>query len=103
MKFYFLRRQVFHLTKQSFLQGTLILIIAGLITRFLGFINRLVLARILGEEGVGLYMMALPTLFLVITLTQLGLPIAISKRVSEASAKGDEAKVKMILDRKSVV
>lgn len=75
------------MTKQTFLQGTLILIFAGMITRLLGFINRLVIARLLGEEGIGLYMMALPTLFLVITLTQFGLPIAISKRVAEADAK----------------
>lgn len=85
------------MTKQTFLQGTLILIFAGMITRLLGFINRLVIARLLGEEGIGLYMMALPTLFLVITLTQFGLPIAISKRVAEADAKNDQAKVKKIL------
>ncbi|WP_245745184.1 stage V sporulation protein B [Lentibacillus persicus] len=70
---------------------------AGMITRLLGFINRLVVARIMGEEGVGLYMMAIPTLLLVITLTQLGLPVAISKRVSEAEAKNDQAKIKQIL------
>src|SRR5690606_27644497 len=82
---------------QTFLQGTLILILAGMITRFLGFINRLVVARLMGEEGVGLYMMALPTLFLVMTLTQLGLPVAISKRVAEADAQNDKAKIKRIL------
>lgn len=85
------------MTKQTFLQGTLILIVAGMITRLLGFINRLVIARFMGEEGVGLYMMALPTLFLVITLTQLGLPVAISKRVSEADARNDTHKIKKIL------
>ncbi|MGM0942032.1 MAG: stage V sporulation protein B [Bacillota bacterium] len=85
------------MTKQTFLQGTLILILAGMITRFLGFINRIVVARLMGEEGVGLYMMALPTFFLVITLTQLGLPVAISKRIAEAEARGDHAKIKKIL------
>ncbi|MEN2765877.1 stage V sporulation protein B [Ornithinibacillus xuwenensis] len=85
------------LSKQTFLQGTLILIFAGMITRFLGFINRLVVARLMGEEGVGLYMMALPTFFLVMTLTQLGLPVAISKRVAEADAQNDRAKIKRIL------
>lgn len=85
------------MTRQTFLKGTLILIAAGMITRFLGFINRLVVARLMGEEGMGLYMMALPTLFLVMTITQLGLPVAISKRVAEAEAKGNSAKVKQIL------
>ncbi|MHA6252142.1 stage V sporulation protein B [Oceanobacillus sp. CAU 1775] len=85
------------MTKQTFLQGALILIIAGMITRFLGFINRIVVARLIGEEGMGLYMMALPTLFLIITLTQFGLPVAIAKRVAEADAINDQAKIKKIL------
>ncbi|MFZ3576429.1 stage V sporulation protein B [Virgibacillus sp. DJP39] len=85
------------MTKQTFLQGTIILIIAGMITRLLGFINRIVVARLMGEEGVGLYMMALPTLFLVITITQFGLPVAISKRVAEADAVNDQDKIKKIL------
>lgn len=85
------------MAKQTFLQGTLILIIAGMITRLLGFVNRIVIARLIGEEGVGLYMMALPSLFLMITLTQIGLPVAISKRVAEANAVGDHKKIKQIV------
>ncbi len=80
-----------------FLKGTIILLIAGFITRILGFINRIVLARFVGEEGVGLYMMASPTLFLVIAITQIGLPVAISKFVAEATARDDSRKVKSIL------
>lgn len=79
------------MTRQSFLKGAFILMIAGFITKILGFINRIVMARILGEEGVGLYMMAVPTFILAITLTQIGLPVAIAKFVAEAE------------DRKSVV
>ncbi|MGX1900011.1 stage V sporulation protein B [Thermolongibacillus altinsuensis] len=81
----------------KFLKGTIILIIAGLITRILGFINRIVVARLIGEEGVGLYMMAVPTLVLAITITQFGLPVAISKLVAEAEAIGDRRKIKKIL------
>ncbi|MCS0786584.1 stage V sporulation protein B [Cytobacillus pseudoceanisediminis] len=81
----------------KFLKGTMILLAAGLVTRVLGFINRIVIARFIGEEGVGLYMMAFPTMILVVTITQLGLPVAISKNVAEAEAKGDTAKIKKIL------
>ena len=81
----------------KFIRGTVILLIAGFITKILGFINRIVIARFIGEEGVGLYMMALPSLFLVIAVVQLGMPIAISKFVAEASAKGDHQKTKKIL------
>ncbi|WP_067837282.1 stage V sporulation protein B [Amphibacillus sediminis] len=83
--------------KQSFLKGTMILVLAGLITRLLGFVNRIVMARLMGEEGIGLYNMALPTLFLMYTLSQVGLPIAISKRVAEASARQDRREIKRIL------
>ncbi|MGL4820695.1 MAG: stage V sporulation protein B [Bacilli bacterium] len=85
------------MTKQSFLKGTFILIIAGLFTRILGFINRIVVARVMGSEGVGLYMMAVPTLLLVITLTQLGIPVAVSKLVAEAEANDDQERIKKIV------
>lgn len=83
--------------KQSFLKGTVILIVAGLISRLLGFFNRIIMARLMGEEGIGLYNMAIPTLFLVYTLSQVGLPIAISKRIAEANAQNDQHKIKKIL------
>lgn len=85
------------MSKMSFIQGAIILMIAGFITKLLGFVNRIVMARILGPEGVGLYMMAVPILILVITLTRLGLPVAISKLVAEAEIAGDTSKVKRIL------
>jgi stage V sporulation protein B len=81
----------------KFLKGTFILLIAGFITRILGFINRIVIARSIGEEGVGLYMMAFPTFVLVVTITQMGLPVAISKNVAEAEAIGDFKEIKKIL------
>lgn len=81
----------------KFLKGTAILLLAGFITRVLGFINRIAIARFIGEEGVGLYMMAYPSLVLVITITQFGLPVAISKNIAEAEARGEYAKIKKIL------
>lgn len=81
----------------KFLRGTFILLLAGFITRILGFINRIVIARSIGEEGVGLYMMAFPTFGLVVTIIQLGLPVAISKNVAEAAAMGKVAEIKKIL------
>lgn len=35
----------------KFLKGTMILLIAGFFTRILGFINRIVIARFIGEES----------------------------------------------------
>ncbi len=85
------------LTKQSLIKGTIVLTIAAFITRILGFANGIVMANILGPDGTGLIMMALPVSGLLITLTTLGLPVAISKLVAESEVKGDHRRVKKIL------
>lgn len=85
------------MTKESFLKGTLILIIAGLVTRAFGFFNRIILARTIGEEGVGLYMMAIPTFILAVTLTQFGLPVAVSKLIAEQQTSSNKQAIKRIL------
>jgi len=82
---------------QTFIRGTLILSASSLVTRMLGFISSIFLARLLGTEGVGLLMMAQPLVPLLITLTELGLPVAISKLVAEAEVHHDHAKTKRIL------
>ncbi|ERJ12747.1 stage V sporulation protein B [Haloplasma contractile] len=73
--------------KQNFIQGTVILVVVGFIVKVLGLVNRVVIARYLTTEGVGIYMMTIPTLILFISLAQLGFPIAISKLVSENNVK----------------
>ncbi|WP_335342450.1 stage V sporulation protein B [Polycladomyces zharkentensis] len=85
------------MTKQSFLHGTLILVGAGFITKILGFVYRIALSRIIGDEGMGLFQMAFPILLFVIVLATAGLPVAISKLVSEAEATGDEERIRFIL------
>ncbi len=57
--------------------------IGGLITKILGMIIKIVMTRIVGIEGIGLYMLIFPTFSLFMTLSQLGFPVAISKLVSE--------------------
>jgi stage V sporulation protein B len=84
-------------SKQTFMQGTLILVVSGLINKVLGFIYRISLTRLIGDEGIGLFQMAFPILTLVITLATLGLNVAISKHVSEAEALHDESRIRSIL------
>ena len=82
------------MTRQSFLKGAFILMIAGFITKILGFINRIVMARILGGRRRWPLYDGRPTFILAITLTQIGLPVAIAKFVAEAEAVNDKQKVK---------
>ncbi|WCN38595.1 stage V sporulation protein B [Aneurinibacillus uraniidurans] len=85
------------MSKQTFMKGTLILVLAGLIVKVLGFVNRIMLARIIGAEGLGLYQMAVPTFILIISLATFGLNISVSKLIAEADVAGDQKRVRVIL------
>ncbi|WP_248927367.1 stage V sporulation protein B [Paenibacillus hamazuiensis] len=85
------------MTKQSFIQGTMILLAAGIVNRILGFVPRIALPRIIGPEGVGLYQMGYPFLIVVLTIIAGGIPIAIAKLVAEAEAEHNEARIRSIL------
>ena len=55
----------------------------GFITKILGMFIRIVMTRLIGLEGMSLYMLIFPTFSLFMTLSQLSFPISISKLVSE--------------------
>lgn len=85
------------LNKQSFIQGTLILLAAGIINRMLGFIPRIVLPRVIGPEGVGLYQLGYPFFIVLVTVITGGLPLAIAKMVAEAEGEGRPDQSRQIL------
>ncbi|MBE6147740.1 MAG: hypothetical protein E7168_05380 [Firmicutes bacterium] len=69
--------------KEKFIKSTIILIIGGLITKVLGMIIKIIMTRLVGLEGISLYYLIFPTFALFMSLSQLSLPVAISKLVSE--------------------
>lgn len=72
-----------------FLQGTLILTIAGFVVKAIGSINWILLSRVLGGEGIGIYQMAFPIYLLALQLSSAGIPIAISIVTAEKLARYD--------------
>ena len=68
--------------KNKFIKSTVILLIGGFITKILGMVIKIVMSRMIGTEGLGLYMMILPTFSLAISLSQFGLPTALIKIIS---------------------
>ncbi len=83
--------------QQTFLQGAIILAIAGFLNRILGFILRIVMVHYLGDEGVGLYSMIYPIYVTLILLSTAGFPVAIAKLVSEKNAQRDTRAAMRIL------
>jgi stage V sporulation protein B len=74
------------MAKKSFIQGAVILGIAGIIIKILGAFFRIPLANLIGDDGMGYYQTAYPIYVLFLTLATAGIPIAISRMVSERIA-----------------
>ena len=73
----------------GFVKGTLILTIAGFVVKAIGSINWILLSRILGGEGIGIYQMAFPIYLLLLQISSAGVPIAISILTAERLALHD--------------
>ena len=71
--------------KETFIKSTIILIVGGFLTKALGMIIKIIMSRLMGSEGIGLYMLVLPTFSLLIGLCQFGIPTALSKLIAEDS------------------
>ena len=74
--------------KQSLIKASLILGIAGIVAKFLGLFFRWPLIMLIGDEGVGYYQMSYPLYMFFVAMAS-GVPVAISKMISEKKAKGD--------------
>lgn len=68
--------------KNKFIKSTIILIVGGFFTKVLGMIIKIVLTRLIGTEGIGLYSMIMPTFLLLNSIAQLGLPTALNILIS---------------------
>jgi len=72
-----------------FLKGAMILTLAGIIVKIIGAFSKVLLARILGGEGIGLYQMAYPIYQIIVSLATAGLPVAISIIIADKLAYKD--------------
>ncbi len=57
----------------------------------LGFLYRMVLSRVLGPEGLGVYQVALSVFAVCLTVSSSGLPITLSRSIAKHRARGDKA------------
>ena len=74
--------------KQSLIKGSIILGAAGILTRFLGLFFRWPLIMLIGDEGIGYYQMSYPLYMFFVAMAS-GIPVAISKMISEKNAVND--------------
>ena len=73
----------------QFLKGTMILTISSIVVKVIGALNWIILSRVMGGEGIGLYQMGFPIYLMAITVSSAGIPVAISIITAEKIAKED--------------
>ncbi|HWJ03932.1 MAG TPA: polysaccharide biosynthesis protein, partial [Verrucomicrobiae bacterium] len=75
--------------KKSFVYGTMVLLGANLLNRCLAFLYQYLIMSWIGAEAYGIYQMVFPTYVMILVLTCAGIPLAVSKLVSEQVALGN--------------
>lgn len=84
------------MNSDKFLRGAMILTLAGLMVKVIGSVNRILLSRLLGGEGIGLYQMAYPVYLLLLSISAAGIPVAISILVAGFLAQEDYGNVRQV-------
>lgn len=82
--------------KQSFLQGTAILAMGTILVKLMGFLFKTPLNNIIGSTGFGYFNSAYDVYNVLLMISTTGLPVAMSRMISEAQALGNEAQLKRI-------
>lgn len=72
-----------------FIRGAAVLAVTGIAARIIGAVFRVVLAAILGDEGIGLYQYAYPIYSTLLVISTAGIPVALSKIMAEKIALKD--------------
>jgi len=83
--------------KKSFIHGAFVLMVAATVNRVVGFIYQAVIYRLIGPEGVGLFNLVYPVYILIIVIATAGIPLGISKLVSEEEGRGNHQRSYQIL------
>jgi stage V sporulation protein B len=89
------------MSRKTIITGTIILTTANLITRCMGFFNRVYLSNAIGAEGIGLYQLILPVYGLAWSITSAGFTTAISHLTAQEYIKGQKGNIIKIV-RQSV-
>ena len=83
--------------RQSFVKGALILLIASVLVRIIGFVYQVIIIRLISTEGIGIFNMIYPLYITAMVLVTAGFPPAVAKSVAEEIARNNRATVENIL------
>ncbi len=82
--------------KQSFLHGTALLAMAAAVVKILGAVYSIPLKSIIGDKGFGYYSTAYELYNILLTISLTGLPVAMSRLISQESSLGNYNRVRCV-------
>ena len=82
--------------KQNFLQGATLLALATVIVKVIGAVYKIPLQAVLGKIGYSYFSSAYDIYTLLLLISTAGLPVAMSRMISEASSLGDHARTRKV-------
>ena len=85
------------MSKQTIIKGTLVLTITGILTKCLGFYNRIFLTRLIGVKELGTYQLIFPLYILGISFCCQGIATTITKHVSYLLGKKNDFDSRRVL------
>ena len=85
------------MSKSILMKNTIIILITSLIVKVIGMIGKILSTRILGLEGMNLYVLSYPTLLLFVSISGFSLNNSISKLVAEGIATKRYSPKKLLL------
>ncbi|MBS7365262.1 MAG: oligosaccharide flippase family protein, partial [Oscillospiraceae bacterium] len=80
--------------EQNYLHGAVILTVGVIIMKILGAIYKIPLGNMLGNEGYALFLSSYNVYGVFLTLATAGLPVALSRMISEANSQGRHLQVR---------
>lgn len=83
--------------KKNIIKGTLILTIAGVLTRILGFYNRIFLSNTIGAKELGIFQLIFPIYLVIYSFCSQGIQTALTKMVAEEYTKNNYKNTKKLL------
>ena len=82
--------------KQNFLHGTALLAMSAALVKVIGAFYSIPLKKIIGDDGFGFYSTAYDIYTLLLMISTAGLPVAMSRIISQASSLGNYRQVRKI-------
>ena len=89
--------------KQNFLQGTALLAMATAIVKVIGAIYKIPLNAIIGKQGFSYYSTAYEIYNVLLMISTAGLPVAMSRMISQASSLGHNNRIRKIYSTARII